>query len=108
MTGRRGGGGPGIQQEDDADDSDGGGSRGGVKRVAQPSAAREMKMAPARFFPKEDAVDTGLEAMFDEVFSIRDEPAVGASGADARSDGRDAGSQGPSLGRRLGGLFFGR
>ncbi|KAK7512015.1 Ima1 N-terminal domain-containing protein [Phyllosticta citriasiana] len=37
-------------------------------------ASREFELAPARLQLQEDAVDTGLESLFNSVFSIRDEP----------------------------------
>ncbi len=50
---------------------------------------REMKMAGPRFFAKEDAVDTGLEGLFDEVFSIGDTPRGIRSVGEQQGLGRD-------------------
>jgi len=36
---------------------------------------REMQLGEAKFQLKEEPRDTGLEAMFDSVFSIKDDPA---------------------------------
>jgi len=100
-TSQRRGGAVSEADEDERETSNGGAGNGRAR-----SGEAEMKMAPARFFLKEDTVDTGLEAMFDEVFSIRDEPAaVGTRGTGSEGDD---GSQGPSFGQRLGGLLFGR
>ena len=40
----------------------------------QSPAPRELELAPARLQLREDPVDTGLESLFNSVFSIRDEP----------------------------------
>ncbi|KAK8202733.1 Ima1 N-terminal domain-containing protein [Phyllosticta capitalensis] len=40
----------------------------------QSPAPRELELAPARLKLREDPVDTGLESLFNSVFSIRDEP----------------------------------
>jgi len=122
--GRRGNGNVGkstMAEDDDSEDGEvGGGGRGGAG--GKHGQRKEMKIAPARFFLKEDTLDTGLEAMFDEVFSIRDEPAgrraAGSGGGDGAGtavagggvgggSSSNSSGQGTSFGQRLGGLFFG-
>jgi len=115
-SGRRRGGNATVAEDDDSEDGEvGGGGRAGGKHGQR----KEMTIAPARFFLKEDTLDTGLEAMFDEVFSIRDEPAgrgaAGSGGGDGAGmavvgrgvGGSSSSGQGTSFGQRLGGLFFG-
>ena len=47
----------------------------GFSSKANGRSKREMQLGEAKFQLKEKPKDTGLEAMFDSVFSIKDDPA---------------------------------